>query len=347
VRVRTRIILGGAILLFIGLSSSLNVSAQKPPVPAPTPKPKGGVYVTPPAFPTYPSREQGQTSEKFILVDPNVNIKICVTEGTLRINGWERDEVRVFVHSGRLPGFKVLEKDAGSGKPNWLLVSNVAAEGVRPAPMSECLAGSEIELDVPMKASLTLTGRVTSTVIDSIKKVAVKTTEGDISLRNITGGISAETYQGNLQVEGSGGSVSLTTTTGNVLAFGVTPGQIGDLFRAKTTSGSVSLQQIDHRQVEASSISGSVTFNGKFLAGGLYNFKTSNGSIRMHIPFKSSATIKASYGFGQFVTEIPVKYVYENKSPAGNNFQALIGTGEANINLTTNTGAISIKKQQQ
>lgn len=340
--VRMRHFWGVAILLCAG--GVFDTAAQKP---APTPKPKSEVLTptAPPRFPTYPTREHGQTSEKFILVDPNVNIKICVSEGTLRINGWERDEVRVFVHSGRLPGFKVLEKDESSGKPNWLLVSNVAAEGVRPGPVSECLAGREIELDVPMKTSISLTGRVTSTVIDSLKKVTVKTVEGDITLRNISGGINATTYHGNLMVEGSGGAIMLETTTGNVLAFGVTPGQIGDLFKAKTNSGGISMQQIDHRQIEASSISGAVNFNGKFLSGGLYNFKTSNGTIRMQIPFKTSATIKASYGFGAFHTEIPVKYIYENVSSAGKNFQALIGSGDANINLTTNTGSISIKKQ--
>lgn len=335
-------------MLFIGLSSSLNVSAQKPGVPAPTPKPKAGVYVPPPSspgFPTYPAREHAQTSEKFIVVDPNVNIKLCVSEGTLRVNGWERDEVRVFVHQGRVPGFKVLEKNEGSGKANWLLITNKIAEGVRPGPQSECLAGREIEIDVPMKTSLSLTGREVPTHIDSINKVYVKVNGGDVVLRNIKGGISATTYQGNLQVDGSGGAIMLETASGNVLAFGVTPGQIGDLFKAKTNSGTVSMQQIDHRQIEASTISGSLIFNGKFLSGGLYNFKTSNGAIRMNIPLKSSVTIKASYGFGQFATEIPVKYIYHNNTDAGKNFQGMIGSGDANINLTTNTGAISIKKQ--
>lgn len=332
--------------LLLCICSILNAAAQKPGVPAPTPKPSSETVTAPgfPRMPALPGRHL-QNSERSAKVDPNVNIKLCVSEGTLFINGWERDEVRIFVRSGRLPGFKVLEKDAVSGQPNWLLISNMAPEGSRPAPMSECLAGREIELDVPMNTSISLTGRVNSSVIDSIRNVSVKTVEGDISLRNISRGINAATYQGNLLVESSGGSIVLETTTGNVLAFGVTPGQIGDLFKAKTGSGTLSLQKVDHRQIEASSITGTINFNGNFLAGGLYNFKTSNGPIRMQIPQKTSATIKASYGFGAFSTEIPVKYIYENKSSAGNNFQAIIGTGDATINLVTNTGSISIKKQ--
>ena len=336
--------------------SVLTAAAQKPAPgkPAPTPKDKEHKEKeevwTPPSTPRPPTARQprfyesDQTTEKFIAVDPNVSIKLCVSEGNLKVNGWERNEVRVFVRSGRLPGFKVLEKDHKSGKANWLLITNMRAEGAPRGPMSECIAGEEIELDVPMGSGLSLTGRAANTFIDSVQKVAVKTADGHITLKGVPGGIAAETYQGNLEVLNSGGAISLATTTGNITAFDVSPGQIGDLFRAKSNGGNVSLQQVEHRQIEASSITGSVNFNGKFLPGGLYNFKTSNGTIRMQIPVKSSATIKASYGFGQFNSEIPLKFIYENKTDGGKNFQALIGTGEANINLTTNTGNINIKK---
>lgn len=329
--------------IFLYSIGSAAVFGQTPP-PRPTPKPRPEVWT--PKAPKYPSspKDSRTTTEKSIAVDPNVNIKFCVSEGSLKINGWERNEVRVFVRSGRLPGFKVLEKDPVTNKPNWLMISNVAAEGTRPAPMSECLAGNEIELDVPMTSSVTLSGRVTETTIDSIKKVSVKTVEGDITLRGISGGISAATYQGDLMVEGSGGSIMLESTTGNILAFDVSPGQIGDLFKAKTNSGNVMLQQVEHRQIEANTISGSVNFNGKFLSGGLYNFKTSNGSIKMQIPAKSSCTIKATYGFGTFTSEIPLKYIYENDTRAGKNFLAIIGSGDANVGLSTNTGSIAIKK---
>lgn len=320
-------------------SSATPVKSNVVYSPTPPPRPKPYPRATP-----YPPRSN-VTSEKSIAVDPNVYIKLCVSEGSLKINGWERSEVRVFVKSGRPMGFKVLEKDSTSEKPSALLISHVPPEGTRPGPMSGCLAGDEIELDVPLKASLNLEGRVTETVIDSIKKVLVKTIEGSISLRNISGGISAETYQGDLTVESSGGAISLGTTTGNILAFDVTPGQIGDLFKARTNGGNISLQRVEHRQIEGNTISGSLLFNGKFLSGGLYNFKSSNGNIKMLIPSKSSFTVKASYGFGEFHYDFPLKFSYISETPAGKNALATLGTGDANVNLTTNRGSISIKKQ--
>jgi len=343
----------GIITILLCAVSVFTAAAQKPTPakPAPTPKKEEKEEVwTKPTTPRPPTPRQPrfyeseQTTEKFITVDPNVSIKMCVTEGNLKINGWERNEVRVFVRSGRLPGFKVLEKDEKSGKPNWLMISNVRPEGSRPQALSECLAGGEIELDVPIRSKLSLEGRKVNTTVDSIKSLTVKLLGGDISAKSIPEGITATTYDGDLLVMNSGGSIALETTGGNILAYDVSPGQIGDLFKVKTNSGTVSLQKVEHRQIEASSISGPVTFSGKFLAGGLYRFKTSDAPIKMLIPLKSSATIKASYGFGAFNSEIPLKFVYENNTEGGKNFQALMGTGDANISLTTSTGAINIKK---
>ena len=284
----------------------------------------------------------GVTSEKLMMVDPGVAIKLCVAEGDLRINGWRRDEVRVFVKNGRHIRMKALEKAVESGKPNWLWIGNDGE--ARPGPSSECLAGESIEIDAPMGSIFDLSGRAARTSVDSVKKVKVKILEGVITLRNIPGGINAYTSQGDVIVENSGGAISLESTTGNIVAIEVGPGQIGDVLRAKTNGGSISLQKVEHRQIEASSISGSLLFEGKFLSGGIYNFRTSNGSIKLAIPATSSCTFNATYGFGSFDSEIPLKTITENVTPEAKVVVARIGTGDATVGLATTRGSISIKK---
>ncbi len=278
-----------------------------------------------------------------MIVDANVLIKLCVAQGDLRINGWNRNEVRVFVKDGRQFRMKPLEKSADTGKVNWLWIGNMV-EG-RPVPSAECLAGDRIEIDAPLGSNLDLSGRAARTSIDSVKKVKVKVVEGVITLRNIPGGISAYTSQGDVIVENSGGAISLESTTGNIVAVEVTPGQIGDLLKAKTNGGSITLQRVEHRQIEASSISGSLLFDGKFLTGGIYNFRTSNGSIKLAIPSNSSCTLKATYGFGSFDSDIPMKVITENITPQAKILVAKIGGGDAAVTLTTTRGSIAIKKQ--
>lgn len=316
------------------------------PTPPVKPKHKSDYPpVAPPAYPRY-TRDERFTSEKAIAADPNVAVKLCVAEGSIKINGTERNEVRVFVRNGRKFEFKSLEKNPETGKPNWVWITNVSAPAARRGQTSNCLAGDSVEIDMPVNASINLEARTAGAVIDSIKKATVKIVEGSIGLRNIPNGVSAVALQGDVSVESSGGAIAVETTTGNIMAFDVRPGQIGDLLKARTNSGNISLQQVNHRQIEANSITGSVSFNGKFLTGGIYNFKTSNGSIRLLLPHDTSCQIRASYGFGTFNSSIPIKIITENVTSGGKSFVASLGSDNTTtLSVTTTSGSIGIRKQ--
>lgn len=343
-----RILKIGLLLCLAASVSLAQKDKDKEPKPLPKAKPEPAEKTKPPAYPEpprhYPNEERF-TTERAIAADPNVAIKLCISEGAVKINGWERNEVRVFVHNGRKFEFRSLEKNADTGKANWLWIANASETAPRRGPKSDCLSGDSVEIDLPMSGSVMLEARTAGAVIDSVKKVSVKIVEGSISLRNISGGISATALQGDVMVEGSSGVIALDTTTGNILAFDIKPGDVSDLFKAKTNSGQISLQGVYHRQLEANSISGSVGYKGKILAGGIYNFKTSNGSISMLLPEATSCKLVASYGFGSFESAIPYKLENEIDSQGGKSIIAKFGTGAATINVTTSSGSIGIRKQ--
>lgn len=290
-------------------------------------------------------RDERVTTERAIAVDPAVNLKFCVSEGELTINGWERDEIRVFVKDGRRFGFKVLERNAKNDKPNWVWAARETVDGP-PVPFANCLGGSRVEIDAPVGTTINFEARTSGATIDSVKSVSVKVIEGSIGIRNVSGGVKAETYQGDVMLESSAGEITLKTTTGNILAYDVNPGGIGDLLNAQTSSGTISLQKVNHRQIKASSISGSVLFNAGFLSGGIYNFKTSNGSIELQIPADASSTFIASLGFGSFNSAIPLDVQSESITPGGKSIVAKLGNGSATVNLTTTSGSIRIVKQK-
>lgn len=327
--------------IFIGMLFSVNVSAQKtkPPVKPRVPFPTA-VVAAPPMAP-----DEMETTERSIATDPRVSIKLCVAEGMLKVNGWNRDEVRLFVKNGSAPSIKVLENNEESSKPNWILIARSPMPNKQMEMESDCISGQNIEIDVPIAASLEVRGRNADVTVDSVRKFSIKNIEGNISLRNVSSGITASTFQGDITVEDSGGAISLESSAGNILAYGVKQGQIGESFRAKTASGAITLQNVGSRQIDANSISGSVKFIGKFAGGGIYNFKTSNGSIELNIPKDSSATFKASYGFGSFNSELPLKISYKDERLPMRNLGATCGAGEANVLLTTNSGRINITDQ--
>ena len=144
----------------------------------------------------------GETSEKSIVVSPNVSVSLCVVQGNLRINGWSRNEVRVFVKDGNNVGFKVREKNIKDDKPNWISAIGIDSKrGNKGFP--DCIWGENIEIDVPQTASIEVKGQETEASIDSVRKVWIKNIGGDISVRNVTEGITAATYEGDVTVESS------------------------------------------------------------------------------------------------------------------------------------------------
>ena len=328
-----------------------NVAAQNVPSPKPPKtevKPKPDKKAEPPAAempepPPRPAEYYGRgTTEKAIAVDPNVNIQIpCVSEARVTVNGWQRDEIRVFIRNGSTVNFKVHEKDPKTAKPVWVVIGRQASGSMAG---TDCVSGERIDIEVPAKASIKMMGRQTETRIDSVKRVEVKNLGGNVSIRNISGGIGVGSYEGDVTVENSSGEISIETYSGNIIAFEVAPGQIGEVFRAKTSNGTITMQQVEHRQIDANSVTGSLMFNGKFLPGGIYGFKTQNGAIKLVIPGDSSCRVSAWYGFGAIKSEIPLKIETENVTEGGKSLKAKIGDGLATVNLSGRK--IDIVKQQ-
>lgn len=333
------------------LAAGNDVFSQTVVVTAPTPKPAPKIVVpkTPPVIagrgPVLPVSADRQTNEKSIKVSPKVSLSLCVLEGNVKVSGWDRDEVRVFVKDGSSIKFKVVQVSPQNKEPVWIMVLGFDPNAKGAGAAGECLYGDELEIDVPRGAMIEIKGRETRTTIDSVRKASVKNIGGNIVMRNVSEGVEAATYEGDVSVENSGGAMSLDSLNGNIIAFEVAPSEIGDVFRAKTNNGKIVLQDLSFRQIEVNSISGAINFNGEFADGGLYNFGTSNGSIVLNVPPDTACKINAVYGYGGFNSEFPINKLNEDNT---SRFQKIIGTigggGDTTLNLTTSGGMIRVRK---
>ena len=345
-------ILFPAILMFALLAAGAERAAAQnaPPPPKPEKENKTKTSPKPLKTPNLPRQfpkifaPNPGASEKAIAVDANVNISLCVTGGNIKVNGWDRNEVRVFVNGGHSVGFKVLQKSKQTEKPVWIKILGFDPTDETASP-EECLMGEEIEIDVPRKSAVNIKSQESKTVIESVGKVSIKNVVGDIFLNDIAQGIEATTYEGDIMVNRSGGAMSLQSGAGNVVVSGASPSEIGDILKAKTNNGAISLQDIEHRQLEINSNSGSIKFTGDLLSGGQYSFGTANGSILLTIPPDSSSKINASYGYGSFNSEIPLQKIQKSPVSRAQNLTAIMGSGDAALNFTTYNGSINIKKK--
>jgi hypothetical protein len=289
----------------------------------------------------------GTTTERAIAVDQKVNIQMCVTQGTVRINGWDRNEVRAFVSDGSKFGFRILQKSMKGDAPVLISLVSLRQLPTGMVTTGDCIAGDDIELDVPENATVKLKGRQTDISVDSVRKIWVTNVGGDVIVRNVSQGVSATTFQGDVTVENSGGAMELVSSSGNVVAYGVEPAEVSDAFKARTNSGAISLQKIGYRVADVNSISGTVLYSGGLLSGGSFSFSTTNGSIRLVLPQETSCRVTATYGYGNFDSQLQMKTLTEDvHSGPTKTVNGIIGTGEANLRVTTNTGSIQIRKLQ-
>ena len=321
------------------------------PKPAPTAKPQ---VPAPPSAntrrertePPMPAFTGGDRSERSLKVDPGVNLNLCISQGSVKVNGWSRNELRVLVNNGVKFAMKVQETNKRSGDPGLVTIDPVWTKNKFIGP-ANCIWGDEIEIDLPINAVISIKSQESSTTVDSVRKVSVNTSGGDVVLRNISGGASIISNRGDITLEESQGDIDLRTTTGNILVFEAAPSEIGNIFKANTNSGSIALQGLEFRQVDVNSISGSLAYTGNILNGGSYSFRTNRGSIKLAMPVTTACQINATFRAGSFDSDIPFQMETENLSPGS--IKNVIGRmgkgGDAKVQLFTVNGSINIRKQ--
>jgi len=355
-RTTSQIMIGCLAAALAGLAPIMAAGQGTPrpsPMPTKIPVPGSTTVMTPPlpgkiTGTTPPGKLMkmggGENYERSIAVNQGAKLNMCVVEGVLRVNGWNRNEIRIFVKNGSRFDFEV-KQTTNDGSPVWLqAIANDPKKTNRAFP--NCVWGETIEVDAPTGAAFEISGQEYRANIDSVRKAYVKAASGSITLRNISAGVTANTYGGNIIVEESGGMIDLESTLGNIIVLDVHPSEIGDGFKAKTTNGNISLEALDHGQVSASSISGSVIYTGKIRKGGDYRFITQNGSIRLTLPEDTSAQLGVVYGAGILSSELPAKLLTEEISTGqikSKNF--MLGKGGATVKAQSTNGSIIIKKQ--
>jgi DUF4097 and DUF4098 domain-containing protein YvlB len=331
--------LGKILILFLIFSGFAFAQIAPKTKPHPIP-PKTNLPDAPP-----PTTNDDIPFEKSLAVEAKVNLRLCVNEGNVKINGWERNEVRVFIRNGTKANFNVNAKDKKSAKPVLVTLEGVRTDGEKGFKDNRlCLSGEEIELDVPNQATLRLEGIDVRIDVDSIARASLFNDTGDISVKNISQKIEIKTYEGNVRVENSEASVSLESLNGGILVHNVEPSEIGDAFRAKTNSGALTLQEVKHQLVEATSISGIIRFTGEIRPEGEYKFNNTSGQILLAIPLESSCLVQVLAQKGRFSYDVPLKILQEEVTPSIRRLIGEMGKGEASINLASSTGRIFIKK---
>ena len=135
-------------------------------------------------------------------------------------------------------------------------------------------------------------------------------------------------------------SVDLETISGNITVTNIRSG----LVRAHvSTEGDIELTNIVASQVIAQNITGNIFFDGEFLGGGNYEFKSNKGDITIRIPVNSDF---------RFVASSPARRIEMNdfwnnnlKSHDGRKYEGYVGGGRSSLSIINYSGQITFMRR--
>ena len=248
-----------------------------------------------------------QGAQQTLEVAPDATVSLCVERGDVLVRGTEGREVRASATgAARVDLRRPANMLAGGGPAKAVEVSAADERGV-----SGCSFSGSVSLDVPRGSTVVVKTVLARVTVSDVAHARVETVSGEVNLQGVTRSAEASSANGDLSVRKSAGRVRLQSISASIEAADVAPVEAGDQFLAKTTSGDVTLTNVGHARVEATTTSGHVELSGALARGGTYLLKAHSGGIKVTLPADASFRLDARVAHGELVTDFPIRQTQE------------------------------------
>jgi DUF4097 and DUF4098 domain-containing protein YvlB len=259
----------------------------------------------------------GETIERSLAVNPEVTVTLCVASGTLKVHGWDKNEVRVRSTDAGQIEFRRIDKTKDTSKPPVrvdVMVNDSKAATAR--PRLDCQAIASIEMDVPAGATVQAQTRDGDIMIAGVSGAYAGSQNGDITIERATRLVEAGSVGGSISLQNSSGRVFLNSAGGGVEVSNVRPASEEDTFEVGTVSGDIQLERVSIAKVTVKTVNGTVTMSGPLAKAGNYAFSNVTGDVVLALPSDASFQLNAKVSEKQdIVSDFKLKYINEPAAP--------------------------------
>ena len=270
-------------------------------------------------------RQQAPRTDETIAVQRGARLTVNNFAGEVILRTWERDSLRVVArHQSRAT---VNIRPGASG------VSITSSGNRGPASV-------DYEITAPAWMPVRIEGTYNFVTIEGAQaEVFADSVGGDVIVKGGSGVITAKSVQGEVQISNAKGKITATSVNEKVTIRDSS----GDL-SVDTVNGPISMIGIDARVVEATTVNGTIVYEGRLVDGGHYTFGTHNGDILLGLPDAANATFTFRTYQGSVSTEFPLEGYNPGEARRGRRVPATLGNGSADVNLETFGGSIRLRK---
>ncbi|MFN2516692.1 MAG: DUF4097 domain-containing protein [Pyrinomonadaceae bacterium] len=255
-----------------------------------------------------------QQIERSVPADSSVTVSLCVKSGSISVRGWDKNQVQA--RSGDVSQIELkrgdgLDQSGPATKLTVLMVDRADAH----SESNDCQAFGDIELMVPIGASVHVQTGDGTINISEVASVYAKSQTGDIDVEGASQSVEAVSFSSDVSIKDSSGRMALRSVGGNVTARGLRPGDSDDCFDASTISGDIEIQGVSYSQISARTVNGQVNFAGPLVHAGQYTFNTTTGDVTLTLPAEASFRMNARVSEDAGITsDFPVTLKIETSS---------------------------------
>ena len=264
---------------------------------------------------------------------PDAEIRIDNLAGTLHIKAWDKNQVNV---SGRLGSDVERLEVTGEG-------ADIEIRVVLPHHSDGGNEDSSADLDIYVPAA---------------SRVEVSTVSADVEAQGLTGQAQMGTVSGNVTLNTSAGRIEAKSTSGDVTVTGsakgahVTANSISGTVRimhvdgnldAESVSGDVKVSDSTLTNVQMTSTSGNLAFQGTLQKGGEYEFNNVSGDLTLAVGSSPNAHFDISSFSGDIDNSFGPKPTRVSKYSPGVELHFTNGSGNAQLSARTLSGDVHLQ----
>ena len=271
------------------------------------------------------TRQSAPQTDETIAVQRGGRLTVNNFAGEVIVRTWDRDSLRVVARHQSRGSVNIRPSSSGVA---------VTSSGSR-GPVSV-----DYEITAPAWMPVRIEGTYNFVTIEGTQaEVFVDTVRGDVIVKGGTGVVTAKSVQGEVQISNARGKVTASSVNEKVTVRDTS----GDL-SLESVNGAITMTGIDSRIVEATTVNGTIVYEGKLADGGQYTFGTHNGDILLGLTEPANATFTFRTYQGSVGTEFTLEGYNPSEARRGRRVTATLGTGSADVNLETFGGSIRLRK---
>lgn len=261
---------------------------------------------------------------------PDGLVEIDNAAGSIRVAGWDKDEVEVLGTLGdRADG---LEVSGGPHRINISVETHGNPHGVH----------SNLEIKVPKRSRLLIDSFAASIAVEGVDGlIEAETVNSGIKIAAGSKEVRAESVNGGVEVSCPCRRVEASSVNGPVTIRGAS-----GVVEASTVNGRLLVEGGSFERAQLESVSGGVQFQGDLDSAATLDVETVSGSVELVLPASASADFSISSFSGAITNEFGPEPRRISRYTSEKELEFSTGSGGATVTIHTLSGGIRLRKKE-